>query len=289
MLKILLTGVNGFLGQHLCRALSHHYKVVATGRGPQRAHNLPADYLPADLTSEQEVATLIHQHRPDIIIHNAAMSKPNECNDHRDLCLKANVESTRYLLRSTAKMLYISTDFVFGEGGPHHEEDPTGPLNFYGQSKLMAEQLVLEQRGHHAIMRPVLMYGPVLPGMKPTFLHWVQTSLQQQKAIKVVGDQWRTPTFVGDICTGLIAMIKKEVSGIYHLAGKDVLSPYQMAIKTAEILHLDTSLITEVDSSTFPEPVQRAKKSGLYIDKARRDLQYEPHSFEAGLTKTFGL
>ena len=119
------------------------------------------------------------------------------------------------------------------------------------------------------------------------FLHWVKTNLEAGKKIKVVSDQQRTPTFVNDICNGIISIINKKVTGAFHLAGKDVLSPYQMAVITAEVLGLDSSLIENVTSETFPEPVKRAKRSGLLIDKAKATLGYEPVSFAEGVKASF--
>ena len=86
-----------------------------------------------------------------------------------------------------------------------------------------------------------------------------------------------------------MAMIEKRITGDFHLAGRDILSPYQMAISVANILGLDASLIEPVTSETFPEPVVRAKHSGLKIDKARNILGYEPISFEEGIHLTFGV
>ncbi|MBC7651213.1 MAG: sugar nucleotide-binding protein, partial [Deinococcales bacterium] len=180
-----------------------------------------------------------------------------------------------------------STDFVFGEGGPYDETVTPAPLNFYGQSKLIAEQLVLASNLQVAIVRPVFIYGKVLAGMPPTFLHWVKTNLDNKKPMKIVNDQQRTPTFVKDICEGIFLMILKKVTGIFHLAGKDVLTPYTMATKLANLLYLDDTLIEPVMSATFAEPVQRAKKSGLKIDKAIKILGYNPVSFEEGVRLSF--
>jgi dTDP-4-dehydrorhamnose reductase len=123
--------------------------------------------------------------------------------------------------------------------------------------------------------------------MRPTFLHWVKSNLEQGKQIKVVGDQLRTPTYVTDICVGLLNIISLKAKGGFHLAGKDILSPYQMAITTAKLLQLDVSLIEQVTAETFAEPVARAKRSGLFITKAQNELGYNPVSFEDGVRLTF--
>jgi dTDP-4-dehydrorhamnose reductase len=294
-MKILVTGANGFLGQHLTLYLSSKgFDVVASGRGnckiPPRGN---FDYQVLELTDKQAIDRVVLTVQPDIIVHTAAMSKPDECDRKRGECILNNVTVTACLVEAAkaagASLIYVSTDFVFGEGGPHSEEDEPAPLNFYGESKLMAERTISNNMKHYAIMRPVFIYGEVWEGIRPTFLHWVRNNLEQGKPIKVVNDQLRTPTHVLDLCKGIEAMIKRQSTGIYHLAGREILSPYQMALTVADVLKLDKSLIGSVTAETFPEPVKRAKKSGLKIEKASRELGYAPVSIEEGIKLTFKL
>jgi dTDP-4-dehydrorhamnose reductase len=291
MKKVLVTGANGFLGQHLCLFLAKSgCDVIATGRGACRIPDKGITYKSCELTDNKALASMLALFQPTVVVHTAAMSKPDECNENKALCIQSNVEATRYLLQSaSAHFIYISTDFVFGENGPHSETSSTDPLNFYGETKLQAEQLVRNLSNRAAIVRPVFIYGKVWPGLRGTFLHWVKNNLEQKKQIKVVSDQLRTPTYVEDICKGIHAIIEKEARGDYHLAGKDIISPYEMAITTAKVLGLDARLIEKVTADTFPEPVKRARRSGLTIDKAERELGYKPVSFEEGVRLTFGV
>ncbi len=294
-MTIFITGANGFLGQHLSLYLATKgFEVIASGRGDCKIP--PKEtfiYRPLELTNKLEVDEMLNAVKPAIIIHTAAMSKPDECDSNREQCLLNNVTASMYLIEAAnavgAKVIYVSTDFVFGEGGPHKEEDQPAPLNFYGESKLMAEQLVEASAKQYAIMRPVFIYGEVWEGIRPTFLHWVRNNLLQGRPIKVVSDQQRTPTYVMDLCKGIEAIINRNATGIFHLAGNEILSPYQMAIKVADVLSLDSNLIESVTAATFSEPVTRAKQSGLAIDKAKNELGYEPLSFEEGVRLTFGL
>ena len=214
-------------------------------------------------------------------------------NNNKPLCIANNVTATKYLIdaakKINAKFIYTSTDFIFGENGPHKEDDIPAPLNFYGESKLQAEEIVKSSGLNYVIIRPVFIYGNIWQGLRPSFLHWVKNNLEQGKKIKVVSDQLRTPTYVYDICKGIEIIIKENVNGVFHLAGKNILSPYQMAITVADVLQLDKSLIENVTSDTFPEPVARAKLSGLKIDKAIAQLNYAPVSFEEGVKLTFDI
>jgi dTDP-4-dehydrorhamnose reductase len=291
-MKILITGANGFLGQHLGLHLAGKgFEVCATNRGvckiPLRENII---YEEVELTKSETVSRLLDYHKPQVVIHTAAMSKPDECNEHKELCLASNVQATKNLLQfPVTHFIYISTDFIFGENGPHGENEIPAPLNFYGESKLMAEGEVKNSGIPYSIVRPVFIYGKTWNGLRPTFLHWVKNNLEQGKSIKVVSDQSRTPTYVEDICNGIYSIIDKKATGDFHLAGKNILSPYEMAIATANTLGLDASLIQNVTSETFPEPVHRAKRSGLKIDKAIRELDYNPVSFEEGVRLTFSI
>jgi dTDP-4-dehydrorhamnose reductase len=292
-MKVLVTGSNGFLGQHLCISLANKgFDVLATNRSSNKIEHLNnIKFQAVDVTKKNEIENALDTFTPHVIIHNAAMSKPDECHNNHDECVLQNVTATKHLVESAKKIncyfIYVSTDFVFGENGPHSEDAAKEPLNFYGKSKLMAEEIVINSGLKYAIMRPVFIYGKQLANMKGTFLHWVKNSLSNGQKISVVNDQQRTPTYVNDICNGLITMIEKQVVGDFHLAGKDILTPYQMAVTLANTLQLDASLISPVTSETFVEAVKRAKKSGLKIDKAIRELNYQPISFEEGVRLSF--
>ena len=295
MRSVLITGANGFLGQHLCLYLAKEgYLVIATGKGPCRLPNQEAFiYEVMDLTDKSAVNAILDLYNPDVLIHAAALSKPDICEQNKPECMLQNVDATRYLLEASKPFrphfIYISTDFIFGDNGPHTETAVPGPLNFYGESKWMAEKLVRESGLPYTIMRPVFIYGPVWDGLKPGFLQWVLNNLRQNKSIKVVNDQLRTPTYVTDICKGLEAIIRLDAGGDFHLAGKEILTPYEMAVQIASLAGLDTSLIEKVTAASFAEPVQRAKKGGLNSDKATAMLGFDPVPFSVGAHLTFTL
>lgn len=294
-MNILVTGANGFTGQHLSVFLADKgFTVHAVARGPSRLQtNLNIHYHECELTNVSSVLKIVDTIQPDWIIHVAAMSKPDECDVNREECLKQNVDATMHLgaaaKKVNARFIYFSTDFIFGENGPHKEDDTPNPLNFYGASKWKAEQWVSQNITEPVIVRPVFMYGPQHKNGRASFIQWVELQLKQAKTIKVVNDQYRTPTYIMDICQGVQSIMVQNQSGIFHLAGPEIITPYEMAIEVAKVLSLDQSLIIPVDSNSFPEPVIRAKRSGLQIDKAREVLNYKPHSFSEGVHLSFSV
>jgi dTDP-4-dehydrorhamnose reductase len=159
------------------------------------------------------------------------------------------------------------------------------PVNYYGSSKLAAEKAVMETDLNWCIIRTVLVYGNILTGNRSNIISWVQENLTAGKNIKVVSDQWRTPTYVEDLARGILLVIEKNATGIYHISGDEMLTPYDMAIATANYLGLDKTLIEKVDASMFKQPAMRPAKTGFVIDKAKRYLGYKPLSFDEGLRK----
>jgi dTDP-4-dehydrorhamnose reductase len=293
-MNIIVTGANGLLGQHLVTALvKFGYGMLALGKGECRIKDFTGKYLDLDITDGVAVREVIVSHKPDLIIHAAAMTNVDECEKDKQECYNVNVTATRFLIDAAkevqSKIIYLSTDFVFdGMTGPYKEEDVMSPVNYYGSTKVAAEKAIMESELRWAIVRTVLVYGQTVEGTRTNIINWVKSSLEQGKHIKVVSDQFRTPTFVDDLVIGIMLLIEKNIDGIFHISGREEMTPYDMAIQTAKFLKLDESLIEKVDSSSFSQAGLRPAKTGFRIDKARKELGYEPRGFRESLDIMFG-
>jgi dTDP-4-dehydrorhamnose reductase len=295
-MKILITGSNGLLGQHLVKLLTGttSHEVIATSRGENRL--LPSDkyqFFSLDITDGVAVNDFILSSKPEVIIHAAAMTQPDECEKNEIACWNVNVTATRFLTDAAAKVdarfIYLSTDFIFnGLNGPYRETDEPNPVNYYGSSKLAAEKSVVSSQLQWAIVRTVLVFGNILSGTRTNVISWVKENLENGRPIKVVSDQWRTPTYVEDLAKGILLVVDKNVTGIYHISGEEGMSPFDMAEATADHLHLDKSLMTKVNADTFTQPARRPLKTGFIIDKAKQDLGYQPIKFTEALEKMLG-
>jgi dTDP-4-dehydrorhamnose reductase len=299
MKKILITGANGFLGQHLISYfIQQNMEVIAKGR-KEASHFLQANNIPyfvCDITNDKVVENLIATIKPFAIVHTAAMSKPDECELDKTTCLKINVDATNNLSKAALKnnvsqFIFTSTDFIFGNNGPYAENDLGTPLNFYGNSKLQAEfslqKNFLNTDTKLCIVRPVFMYGKAFEGSKGNFPQWVKDNLKENKKIKVVTDQLRTPTYVEDICAAIHEMILQNKSDTYHLAGSEIISPYSFACSIANLFQFDEKLIEPVHASTFKELAERPINNRLDCSKATAELNFKPTSIKEGLAKTF--
>lgn len=291
-MKILVTGANGLVGQHLIDLLlkTSNYTIVATGQGVQRTafKDDRLTYMPHDICDGVAVHGLMEQVQPDCIIHCAALTQADECELNEVKCWDVNVTATRFLIDAAKKcnafFIFLSTDFVFdGINGPYKEEDATNPLSYYGSSKMAAEKAVMESGLPHAVVRTCLVYGDTVSGTRSNIITWVKTNLEQGKPIKVVSDQWRTPTYIEDLASGILLIVEKKATGIFHISGDEMLTPYEMAIATADYMQFDKSLIEKVDASIFTQPAKRPAKTGFIIDKAKAELGFKPVSFAEGL------
>ncbi len=293
MQKILLTGSNGLLGQKLVQLILDRgeYELIATARGENRLPMLDGNgiYRSLDVTDRDEVRRIMQEFEPDYVIHTAAMTNVDQCETEREACWKLNVDAVQYLAEAcqshNARLIHLSTDFIFdGENGPYDESASPNPLSYYGESKLAAEALLLtSQNLQFAIARTVLVYGIAHDMSRSNIILWVKNSLENQKPIKVVDDQWRTPTLAEDLAMGCYLMVKHNATGIFNISGSNLLTPYDMAVQTADFFGLDKSSMTRADSSTFTQPAKRPAKTGFVIEKARQQLGYEPRSFTEGI------
>ncbi|TLU98747.1 SDR family oxidoreductase [Dyadobacter luticola] len=289
--RILITGSNGLLGQKLVELLIQQpdIETIATAVGENR---LPVQegyqYLQMDITNAQNVDEVIDGIRPDVIIHTAAMTNVDQCELEKEACWKLNVTAVEYLIAACKKydvfLQHLSTDFIFdGTSGPYCEEDEPNPISFYGWSKYAAEKAVINSGLDWAITRTVLVYGIAHDMSRSNIVLWVKKSLEEGRAIKVVTDQFRTPTLAEDLAIGCFLIAQKRTKGVFHISGKDFLTPHEMALMAAAYFNLDASLISPTDASAFTQPARRPPRTGFDLTKSKQILGYEPRSFTEGI------
>jgi dTDP-4-dehydrorhamnose reductase len=290
-MKILLTGSNGLLGQKIVYALRQHQEVqlLATARGPNRIKAQDGfAYREMDIENREQVFTVFDVFKPDTVIHTAAMTNVDACELNPEACRKANIEATAHLIDAAKKhnchFIFLSTDFVFdGTDGPYTEEAVPHPLSIYATSKLEGEKMLMQSGLSWCIIRTIIIYGVTDDAQRSNIVLWVKNSLEQKKEIRVITDQFRSPTLAEDLADACIQAAFKKANGIYHVSGKEIMSIIEMAYKVADFFNLDKSFIKPVSTAALNQPARRPLKTGFIIDKAIRDLNYHPHSVEEGL------
>ena len=290
MMKILVTGANGLLGQKLTKLLDLNTEVqaIATARKPIGYALTKSEFRMLDIMDQSETYKVITEYKPDVVINTAAMTNVDQCETEQEACWKANVTGVENLVEACAKvnafLVHVSTDFIFdGTFGPLDETAIPKPVNYYGESKLAGEKVVMNSKLDWAILRTVLVYGITDDMSRSNIVLWVKKNLEEGKTINVVDDQWRTPTLAEDLAMGCYLAATKKAKGMFHISGEMMMTPYDIAIETADFFGLDKSLINKTDSSKFKQTAARPLKTGFIIEKAKRELGYTPHSFREGL------
>lgn len=297
-MKILVTGSNGLLGQKLVYKLRNQSDIncIATARGENRLIQKDGyTYAEMDITNEKQVKEVLSKYLPDAVIHAAAMTNVDACETEKEACVAMNINAVRYIVDGLEELqqknkdykpqlVHLSTDFIFdGTHGPLDENEKPNPLSYYAWSKLEGEKIVQSSKLHWAIARTVLVYGIVDNMSRSNIVLWAKQNLEQGKTINVVDDQYRTPTLAEDLADGCILLVKKKAQGVYNISGKDFLNILQLVHQVADYYGLDKSLIKPSKSADIKQPAKRPPITGFIIDKAIRDLGYNPHSFMEGI------
>jgi dTDP-4-dehydrorhamnose reductase len=293
MIKVIITGSNGLLGQSLLSLLLKEkeiYEVYGFSRGKNRSGRDDFNYTPIDLTEEEFLKTAIEKINPDFIINTAAMTQVDDCEESKEACDTLNIDVVKYLVEVSKKLhthvIHLSTDFIFdGIKGNYKETDQPNPISYYGLSKLKAEEVLLNSTIDFTILRTILVFGKVYDMSRSNIVLWVKSMLEQGKEITIVDDQFRMPTYVNDLAMACKIAIDKKAKGIFHISSKELLSVFQIAQQIAEVFNLDQNLIKPISSTTLNQTAKRPPKTGFDLSKTNTELEFYPKTFKEDLQR----
>lgn len=225
---------------------------------------------------------------PSVMINCAAMTDVDACEIDKEGAWSSNVTLVENFLRAgkavDAHCLHFSTDYIFdGSKGPYGENDIPNPINYYGRTKLAAENVCHSSGVDCTILRTNIVYGHSTY-RHIDFVHWVIGRLDMGKPFKVVDDQYGNPTFVDDIALAVKKVIEKKRIGIYNISGKDYCNRYEFAKNIAKVFSYDSTLINAMTSEELGQKSPRPKRAGLINLKAETDLQMKFCDSIAGVT-----
>ena len=290
-MKVLLTGSNGLLGQKLIPLLLQQgVELIATSRGENRSEEQNGyTYFPIDLAIPGALAQCIQNEKPDAIIHTAALTNVDACESEQDLCLRLNVDVVEEIvaaIQGTAcHFVHLSTYFVFdGQQGPYSETDALNPLSVYGKSKAESERIVSEsQLQKWTIARTIIVYGLCAQMSRSNLVLWAKGAMEKGEKLRIVNDQFRSPTLAEDLAQGCWAIVREGATGIFHLGGPETKSIYELVLEVAEVFGGDKDLLISTSSADLGQPANRPPRTGLDISKAKKVLGYAPRTFLEGV------
>jgi dTDP-4-dehydrorhamnose reductase len=290
MKKLLITGASGFLGWNLSHiAKREGWEVYGTIFN--HFIEIPKiTTVKVDLRDDRAVKDILNEIQPIAIVHTAARSSPNFCQNYPDESYAINVTASVRLARLCAdcniQYVFTSTDLVFdGLNPPYQESDPVSPINRYGEQKAIAEQKILEVYPQSAICRMPLMFGMAPPTSSSFIQPWLK-SLREGKELSLFVDELRTPASASTAARGLLLAVGKRVSGILHLGGKERISRYHFGLLMARTLQLPEEKIKACQQKDVPMAAPRAADVSLDSSKAFA-LGYQPLSLQDEFTALY--
>jgi dTDP-4-dehydrorhamnose reductase len=286
-LKLLITGASGLYGSKLAQlALAQGIEVYSSD-----IQNLSVygNSVKLDISGKEQVEAAFKTIKPDAVVHAASLTDVDKCETNKELAWKVNVEGTKNIAdaakASGSFLIYISTDYVFsGAKGRYKEADVPEPINYYGLTKLKAEEIVRAQN-EFFIARPSVIYGSTPAAGKVNFALWLIEALRKGERVKIVTDQWNTPTLNTSLAEMTLEVIGRRLTGVWHLCGASRVSRLEFAEQIADAFGLDKGLIDGVLSSQFTWPAKRPMDSSLDTSKAQKTLQKKPLEMATALNR----
>ncbi|MDT3693942.1 MAG: dTDP-4-dehydrorhamnose reductase [Mucispirillum sp.] len=260
-MKVLVTGVKGQLGFDVCKELDK-----------RNIENKGIDRDDCDITDEQAVLSYIKNYAPDVVVHCAAYTAVDRAEDEKEICYNVNVKGTEYIACACkeidAKMVYISTDYVFeGVGDAAYEvDDKTSPDNTYGITKYQGEEVVRNIVDKYFIIRISWAFG--INGSN--FINTMMKLGETHRELNVVADQIGSPTFTYDLAPLICDMIATDTYGIYHATNEGYCSWADLAEYIFSVTGQNV-LVHHIKSEEYPTKASRPKNSRLSkasLDKA---------------------
>ncbi|WP_414544664.1 SDR family oxidoreductase [Nostoc sp. CCY0012] len=284
MKKLLITGISGFLGWHICQLAKTNWEVYGTCY----SHSLDipgVKIIPIDLTDFAELKQLLREIKPAAVIHTAAQSQPNFCQTHPQESYKINVTASCDLAGLCADdaipCAFTSTDLVFdGLNAPYKETDPVCPVNLYGEQKVAAEIGMLDRYPLTTVCRMPLMFGGETPTAKSFIQPFMQT-LKDGKELSLFTDEFRTPASATTAAKGILLALEK-VNGYLHLGGKERISRYDFGRLLVEVFQLPTTGLKGCRQQDVKMAAPRPADVSLNSSQAFA-LGYQPLSIKSEL------
>lgn len=271
-MKIFLTGASGLLGTDLIPILEEKNKVIKSGVNT------------LDICDAEKVLVTIEKSKPDFIIHGAAYTDVDGCEKNKKKAMQVNGLGTKNIAEAAQKLdvpiFYMSTDYVFDgkKGEPYRENDPVSPINTYGMSKLMGERYILQNTLKYYIVRTAWLYGRGGKNFVDTILQKAKT----EKELKIVNDQFGSPTWSVDLSEAIAELIKTSDYGIYHMVNDGICSWYEFAQAILDCSGIKDVKVSPMTTAELNRAATRPAYSKLNTDALENTIGRKlPHWKEA--------
>ncbi|HWW16444.1 MAG TPA: SDR family oxidoreductase [Candidatus Dormibacteraeota bacterium] len=285
---ILVTGASGLLGASLVSQAHKRNREVVGLYHRHPVHIDGVKLLAADLTDQAETTRIFQELRPSSVVHCAAATDVDWCEDHPGEAHRVNVMAPATIAavssRSGARLIYISTDSVFdGARGNYVETDTPGPVNVYARTKLQGEREVVRQNPAALIAR-VNFYGWNAQN-KHSLAEWILKQLTLGRRVPGFSDVVFCPVLAHDLAEVMLALLDKNLAGLYHVVGSEAVSKYEFAKRVASMFGFDPGQVVPTHLADATLKAQRPLDTSLNTERICAALGRPMPDVEAGLRR----
>jgi dTDP-4-dehydrorhamnose reductase len=284
-MKLLITGASGLLGINLAMEAMREHEVIGVDRG--KLQSAPFPVTKTNFFNSKAFEPMLDDTQPDWVINCSALANLEECEKHPDQAKILNVDLPRELAIACAKrntkFIHLSTDAVFDgtKVGAYTEDDEPNPQGVYSQTKLDSEHAV-QDANPQAIVARVNFYGWSLSGYR-SLPEFFVSNLSDGKNVNGFTDVFFCPMWVNHLAQTLIAMLEKDLHGLYHVVGAQPMNKYQFGVEVARKFGLRESLISPQSVEKSSLTAKRSHNLWLSVHKLSTDLGRPLPEFSTGL------
>ena len=265
--RILFTGTTGLLGRYFLKQKVSGDEVIGISTKD------------IDITDKKKIFGFVKKIHPRIIVHAASIGNVDYCEKHPKEAFKVNVEGTQNIIEAAkqvkAKIIFLSSNAIYdGVGAPYDENATANPIDVYGKTKVEGENLIKKSNLNFCIIRLITIYGWPQRGGRSNPVVWVIESLKKGEKINVVNDVFNNHLWAGQAAEVIWSIIKRNMEGIFNIAGQDYINRYELALRVADIFKLDKSLIIPMTTDKLNQTAKRPLRAGLHINKVLGEINY---------------
>ncbi|KQC13972.1 MAG: hypothetical protein APR63_06805 [Desulfuromonas sp. SDB] len=270
-MKILITGGDGHLAKQIS-SLLHGYQVASPGKQQ------------LDITEPRSVEKWAQQFKPELIIHSAAITDVNYCEQNPEQAFLVNTYGTINLVNHNphSRFIFISTDYVFdGEkDSPYHEYDLTNPLSVYGKSKLAAENFIQSRSRAYIIIRTSWLFNSAAD-----FLTKIAGKIRLGKTIEIIGNQWGNPTMNWDLAEAVLNLVDCTYTGTVNITNTGTTTWFDIARYYIDQKNIKNVELVNISIDDYPHQAPRPKYSALSSNLFKHIFKYKLPDWKTSILK----
>ena len=287
MKKILIIGGSGFVSTNLIKYLPENWEIFATYNSNIIKSEKIKSFKINLLETPEKIIPIIQNIKPDYIIDTVAFPSVDFCEENHSIADKLHIDATKIISKISnkinSKLLFLSTDAVFeGElNKKYFETNIPKPINYYGFTKLKAEEIILSTSKNNVVLRTSVIYGT---GTQSRFTNWILSYLREKRPVDPFVDQFNSPTLVDDLSQAIVKILKNDISGLFHATGPTCINRYDFALMLAKEFNLDSNLVKPVTSSQKKQNAPRPISTCLNSSKLEEEINFTFRDLKTGIS-----